>query len=58
VLLLFWSGRNVSWNSGWFLLSFQDRNIICCRLLFHFKYRWIWQTYLSQLVSFLFSKVT
>ncbi len=58
VSLLFWSGRNISWSSGWFLLSFQDRNIICRRFLFHFQHCWIWQTYLSQLVSFLFSKVT
>ena len=58
VLLLFWSSRNISRYCSWFLLPFQNRNIICCRLLLHFQYRWIWQTYLSQLVSFLFSKVT
>ena len=57
VLLLLWSLRNVSWNNGW-LLAFEYRYIISSRFLFHFKYRWIWQTFLSQLMSFLFSEVT
>ncbi len=57
LLLLLWSLRYVSWNNGW-LLPFEHRHIICRRLLLHFQYRWIWQPYLSQLLSFLFSKVT
>lgn len=57
LLLLLWSLRYVSRNNGW-LLPFEHRDIICRRLLLHFQYRWIWQTYLSQLLSFLFSKVT
>lgn len=51
--------RNVSSRSRIGLLLLKHRNIICSRLLpWRFDNRWIWQTYLSQLLSFLFSKVT
>ncbi|ROL89105.1 hypothetical protein BK640_16490 [Pseudomonas protegens] len=57
-LLLLWSWRYVSRTIGRLLLL-EHRDIIRSRfLLWYFKYRWIWQTYLSQLMSFLFSKVT
>ncbi|AIC17981.1 hypothetical protein EY04_03550 [Pseudomonas chlororaphis] len=57
-LLLLLSWRYVS-RIGCRLLLLEHRDIIRSRfLLWRFKHRRIWQTYLSQLVSFLFSKVT
>lgn len=57
-LLLLLSWRHVSrWSSR--LLLLKHRDIVRSRLLlWNFQYRWIWETYLSQLVSLLFSKVT
>ncbi|AZO85988.1 hypothetical protein BOO88_25585 [Stutzerimonas stutzeri] len=57
-LLLLLSWRHVSrWSSR--LLLLKHRDIIRSRLLlWNFQYRWIWETYLSQLLSLLFSKVT
>lgn len=56
-LLLLWSLRCISRNNCWLLL-FENRHITCRRLLLHFQYCRVWQTYLSQLLSLLFSKVT
>ncbi|KKA08400.1 hypothetical protein VP02_09110 [Pseudomonas ogarae] len=57
-LLLLLSWRYVSRRVGRLLLL-KHRDIIRSRLLlWRFQYRWVWQTYLSQLMSFLFSKVT
>jgi len=57
-LLLLLSWRYVSrWGSR--LLLLKHRYIIRSRLLlWNFQNRWIWETYLSQLLSLLFSKVT
>ena len=57
-LLLLLSWRYVS-RISCRLLLLEHRDIIRSRLLlWNFKYCWVWQTYLSQLMSFLFSKVT
>ena len=58
VLLLLLSWRYVSrWSSR--LLLLKHRDIIRSRFCFwNFQHCWVWQTYLSQHMSFLFSKVT
>ncbi|ROL64327.1 hypothetical protein BK634_29680 [Pseudomonas chlororaphis] len=57
-LLLLLSWRYVS-RISCRLLLLEHRDIIRSRLLlWNFKYCWVWQTHLSQLMSFLFSKVT
>ena len=57
-LLLLLSWRYVSrWSSR--LLLLKHRDIIRSRFCFwYFQHCWVWETYLSQHMSFLFSKVT